>query len=211
MTNHEKYRNASSIIEPSAEFATKVLKEAEKIKSKNSVKRTHIFRGKRRLATLAASLALVFCLATVSYATDFAGFKKNVDSWLYGSATKVKVEQISEYEFKLTYPDGNVRGTGGAVDDGKGKMRAATPEEIIEQLNQEVEVEKNGKGQIMLYYRDHVVNITDKLDKDNIAKVKFNDGVLATYLTIRWNGDGSYVTDLGHFGYKSIKKDKKDK
>ena len=28
MTNHEKYRNASSIIKPSAEFATKVLKEA---------------------------------------------------------------------------------------------------------------------------------------------------------------------------------------
>ena len=159
MTNHEKYRNASSIIKPSAEFATKVLKEAKKMESKNSVKRTPIFRGKRRLATLAASLALVFCLATVSYAMDFAGFKKNVDSWLYGSATKVKVEQTGEYEFKLTYPDGTVRGTGGAVEDGKGKMRAATPEEIIEQLNQEVEVEKNGKGQIMLYYRDHIVNI----------------------------------------------------
>ena len=81
MTNHEKYRNASSIIKPSAEFATKVLKEAKKMESKNSVKRTPIFRGKRRLATLAASLALVFCLATVSYAMNFAGFKKNVDSW----------------------------------------------------------------------------------------------------------------------------------
>ena len=44
MTNHEKYRNASSIIKPSAEFATKVLKEAKKMESKNSVKigRAHV-------------------------------------------------------------------------------------------------------------------------------------------------------------------------
>ena len=38
MNNHEKYRNAYSVIEPSADFTTKVLKEAEKMNQKSHSK-----------------------------------------------------------------------------------------------------------------------------------------------------------------------------
>ena len=41
MNNREKYVKTSSIIEPSADFASKVLKEAEKMNQKNR-KITHV-------------------------------------------------------------------------------------------------------------------------------------------------------------------------
>lgn len=203
MNNREKYVKASSIIEPSADFASKVLKEAEKMNQENR-KITHVGARKRRpLVAVAAALVLVFAFTAVSYATDLGGFKKTVDSWLYGETTKVQVEQVGEYEYILTYPDGTTRGTGGVVMDGD-KERPATPEEIIEKINNEIEVEKNKEGRVILYYHDHASDITDKIDDHGIAKVKFDDGVLSTYITIKWNGDGSYVTDIGHFGYDEI-------
>ena len=204
MNNREKYIKASSMIEPSADFASRVLKEAEKMNTQDTRRFKQIHFGAKRLMPIAASLILVFTLTVGAYAADFGGFKSTVESWLYGEATQIQVEQVGEYEYQITYPDGSVRGTGGAVDDGKGGMRAATPEEIIEHINDEIIVEENDEGRVILYYHDHAEDITDKIDEEGIAKVDFKDGVLSTYITIKWNGDGSYVTDTGHFGYGSI-------
>ena len=203
MNNREKYVKASSIIKPYADFASKVLKEAEKMDQGNRTIAHIGIRKRKPLVAVAATLVLAFALTAVTYATDLGGFKKTVDSWLYGETTKVQVEQVSKYEYLLTYPDGSTRGTGGIVMDGD-KERPATPEEIIEKINNEIEVEKNKEGRIILYYHDHVSDITDKIDDQGIAKVKFKDGILATYLTVKWNGDGSYVTATGHFGYDEI-------
>lgn len=204
MNNREKYINASSIIEPSADFALRVLKEAERMDNKEyrvfNPRRTR----KRGIVAIAASFIMVLSLTVGAYAADLGGFRGTVDSWLYGRATKIKVEQVGKYEYEITYPDGSIRGTGGAVDDGKGGMRAATAEEVIERINDEIAVEENDEGRIILYYHDHAEDITDKIDENKIAKIQFKDGVLSTYITVRWNGDGSYVTDTGHFGYESI-------
>jgi len=204
MNNRERYIKASSVIEPSADFASKVLKEAEKKDTKDCRTYKPMRTKKRGLVTIAAAFVMVLSLTVGAYAADLGGFKGTVDSWLYGEATKIKVEQVSEYEYEITYPDGSIRGTGGAVDDGKGGMRAATTEEVIEDINNEIVVEKNDKDRIMLYYHDHAVDITDKIDEKGIAKVRFKDGVLSTYITVKWNGDGDYVTDTGYFGYESI-------
>jgi hypothetical protein len=204
MNNREKYIKASSMIEPSADFASRVLKEAEKMNTQETRTFKPIHFGAKRLMPIAASLILVFTLTVGAYAADIGGFKATVDSWLYGEATQIQVEQVGEYEYQITYPDGSVRGTGGAVDDGEGGMRAETPEEVIERINNEIAVEKNDEGRVILYFHDHVVDITDKIDENGIAKVDFKDGLLSTYITIKWNGDGSYVTNTGHFGYGSI-------
>ena len=204
MNNREKYIKASSMIEPSADFASRVLKEAEKMNTQDTRRFKQIHFGAKRLMPIAASLILVFTLTVGAYAADFGGFKSTVESWLYGEATQIQVEQVGEYEYQITYPDGSVRGTGGAVDDGKGGMRAATPEEIIEHINDEIIVEENDEGRVILYYHDHAEDITDKIDEEGIAKVDFKDGVLSTYITIKWNGDGSYVTNTGHFDYGNI-------
>lgn len=204
MNNREKYINASSIIEPSADFASRVMKEAERMDNKEYKVFKHRRTRKRGLIAVAASFVMVLSLTVGAYAADLGGFKGTVDSWLYGEATKIKVQQVGKYEYEITYPDGSVRGTGGAADDGKGGMRPATSEEVIERINNEIAVEKNDKDRIMLYYHDHAVDITDKIDENGIAKVHFKDGVFSSYITVKWNGDGSYVTDTGHFGYESI-------
>ena len=204
MNNREKYIKASCVIEPSADFASKVLKEAEKMNTQETRTFKPIRYGARRITPIAASLILVFALTVGVYAADVGSFKAAVDSWLYGEATQIQVEKVGEYEYQITYPDGSVRGTGGAIDDGKGGMRVATPEEVIERINDEIAVEKNDEGRVILYFHDHVVDITDKIDENGIAKVNFKDGVLSTFITIKWNSDGSYVTDTGHFGYGSV-------
>ena len=211
MNNREKYIKASSMIEPSADFASRVLKEAEKMNTQDTRRFKQIHFGAKRLMPIAASLILVFTLTVGAYAADFGGFKSTVDSWLYGEATQIQVEQVGEYEYQITYPDGSVRGTGGAVDDGKGGMRAATPEEIIEHINDEIIVEENDEGRVILYYHDHAEDITDKMDERNVVHVKFKDGVLPTYITLQWLGDGGYTCSVGHFGYDEIdEKDLKD-
>lgn len=204
MNNREKYIKASSMIEPSADFASRVLKEAEKMNTQDTRRFKQIHFGAKRLMPIAASLILVFTLTVGAYAADIGGFKATVDSWLYGEATQIQVEQVGEYEYQITYPDGSVRGTGGVVYDEEGGMRAETPEEVIERINNEIAVEKNDEDRVILYFHDHVVDITDKIDENGIAMVDFKDGVLSTYITIKWNGDGSYVTNTGHFGYGNI-------
>ena len=88
MTNHENYKNAVSSIEPSRDFAERVLKEAEKMdmhtnkaNGNMSVRRR---RSARPFAVICAAVVLILALAAVSYATDIAGFRQGVDTWLYG-------------------------------------------------------------------------------------------------------------------------------
>ena len=203
MNNRDKYIKASSIIEPSADFASRVLREADKM-SANEIREYRPFHfRKRRLISIAATFALVFALSATAYATDLGGFKGTIDSWLYGKAVKAEVE-IKDGTYYIKYPDGSERSGGGVAMGTDGEEHPLTEEEILEDLNNEVEVEENDEGRIMFYYRDHAVDITDKIDENGIAKVHFKDGVLSSYITVKWNGDGSYVTDTGHFGYESI-------
>ena len=204
MNNREKYIKASSIIEPSADFASRVLKEAEKMSNNKSKEYRHVHFRRRGLVSIAAALVLVFALSAAAYASDIGGFKGTIDSWLYGKAVKVQVEQMEEGGVLLTYPDGSQRSTGGVAHEANGDMRPLTTEEILADLSNEIEVEENDKGRIMFYYRDHAVDITDQIDENGIVKLKFKDGVLPTYITLKWKGDGSYVADFGTFGYKEI-------
>ena len=203
MNNREKYIKASSIIEPSADFASRVLKEAEKM-SNNKREYRYVHFRRRGLVSIAAALVLVFALSAAAYASDIGGFKGAIDSWLYGKAVKVQVEQIEEGGVLLTYPDRSQRSTGGVAHEANGDMRPLTTEEILEDLSNEIEVEEIDKGRIMFYYRDHAVDITDQIDENGIVKLRFKDGVLPTYITLKWKGDGGYVADFGTFGYKEI-------
>ena len=203
MNNRDKYIKASSIIEPSADFASRVLKEADKM-SANEIREYRPFHfRKRRLISIAAAFALVFALSAAAYATDIGGFKGTIDSWLYGKAVKAEVE-IKDGTYYIKYPDGSERSGGGVTMGTDGEEHPLTEEEILEDLNNEVEVEENDEGRIMFYYRDHAVDITDKMDEDGIVKLKFKDGVLPTYITLKWKGDNGYVVAFGTFRYDEI-------
>ena len=96
MNNREKYINASSIIEPSADFASRVMKEAERMDNKEYKVFKHRRTRKRGLIAVAASFVMVLSLTVGAYAADLGGFKGTVDSWLYGEATKIKVQQVGK-------------------------------------------------------------------------------------------------------------------
>ena len=36
---------------------------------------------------------------------------------------------------------------------------------------------------------------------DNVAQVKFKEGVLPLYVTINWEGDAGYSVHTSHFGF----------
>lgn len=205
MNNKERYQKAASFIKPSADFTQKVMQEAGSMKKNENITKMNTLRKWRKLSvSIAAALVLVFGLTAVSYAADIGGFQRTVNSWLYGETTQVQVEQVGEYEYLLTYPDGSTRGTGGVAFDANGKERPLTPEEVLDEINNSVEIEENEEERIILYYHDHVEDITDMIDENGIVKIKFEDGALPTYFTIQWNGDGSYSVATGHFGYEKI-------
>ncbi|MBR2559524.1 MAG: hypothetical protein IKG59_00835 [Firmicutes bacterium] len=193
MTNHENYKRAASSIEPSAGFADKVLKEAEKDMKTN---RRH---GRRTFLVICAAVILVLALGAVSYATDIAGFRHNVDTWLYGEPVKVDIEQTGEYEYTITYPDGSQRQSGGIAYEKDGP-RPLTADEILEEMNRSVELDIKEDGRAFLYYRDHVVDVTEDLADDGVAKVKFKDGALPMYVKLKVDGEG-YSVSTGHFGF----------
>ena len=204
MSNKERYKKATSFITPSADFTQKVLQEAGSMKGNENIKKMNTRRQWRKsLLSIAAALVLIFCLTAVSYAADIGGFKTTVNSWLYGETTQVQIEQVGEYEYKLTYPDGSTRSTGGVAFDANGKERPLTPEEVLDEINNSVEIEENEEGRIILYYHDHVEDITDMIDENGIVKIMFEDGALPTYFTIRWEG-GGYSLAQGHFGYREL-------
>ena len=205
MNNRDKYIKASSIVEPSADFASKVLKEADRMNPEERREYRHVRLRRRSLISIAAACALVFALSAAAYASDLGGFKETIDTWLYGKAVNVEIE-VNDGIYHIKYPDGGERSGGGvAMDDGE--ERPLTEEEILEELNNEIVVEDNDEGRIMLYYRDHAVDITEKMDANNIVKLKFKDGVLPTYITLKWNGDDGYDYVFGTFGYKEIGRD----
>ena len=189
MTDRENYKKAVSLIEPSADFADRVLREAER---GMDMRRKRASVG-RRIMVVCAAAVLVLALAAVTYATDLGGIRQNVDTWLYGEPVKVDVEQTGEYEYTITYPDGTVRQSGGIAYEDGGE-RPLTVDEIIEEMNRSPELDFKEDGRVIFYYRDHVVDITEDFTDDGIAKVKFKDGVLPVTFKVTRDGEGYSIS-----------------
>lgn len=198
MTNRERYKKAASRIEPSIEFTSADIMEASIMKK--GTRRS--FR--RSFTTVLAVFVLIIGATMACYATDIGGFRQTVDTWLFGKKVEVQIEKTGEHEYTVTYPDGTKRGTGGLAFDNDGTERDLTPEEVIENLNNTPEIERNDEGRIIFYYRDHVIDITDKFDDDGNAKLKIKDGVLPIYISINWRSDDSYGVGTSPFGYPKL-------
>lgn len=195
MISRDDYKRAVSGMEPSAGFADRVLKEAEKDMNTNRRRRSG-----RPFLVICAAVVLVLALGAIAYATDIGGVRENVNTWLYGEPVQVDIEQTGEYEYTITYPDGYQRQSGGIAYEKDGP-RPLTVDEIIEEMNHSVELDIKDDGRAMMYYRDHVFDVTEDLADDGVAKVKVKDGALPMYVTVKTEGDGGYSVSTGHFGF----------
>ena len=181
---------------PSKEITAEVILE---LREEKKMKKGHSgFR--RSLVGIVAAVVLVIGVTGGAYAADLGGFKTAVNTWLYGEPVQVEVEEISPGNYEVHYPNGMTRGMGGISYDANGNPQPATAEDIISQLDYP-EVETTEDGTINLFYRDQVIDITEDVADDNVAQVKFKEGVLPLYVTINWEGDAGYSVHTSHFGF----------
>ncbi|MBR6224193.1 MAG: hypothetical protein IKR02_00545 [Firmicutes bacterium] len=196
MSNREKYRHAMNTVIPSKEITAEVILELREEKKM----KTGTHRMRRTLVGLVAAVVLVIGVTGGAYATDALGFRQAVNTWLYGEPVQVEVEEISPGNYEVHYPNGMTRGMGGISYDANGNPQPATAEDINSQLDYP-EVEMTEDGTINLFYRDQVIDITEDVADDNVAQVKFKEGVLPLYVTINWEGDAGYSVHTSHFGF----------
>lgn len=197
MTNRERYKNAAELVKPSGSLDTMAYVEEHIMNSRKTR------RPVRTLITVCACVVLVLALCVTAYAADIGGVRHSINIWLHGDLTEVTIEQVGEYEYLITYPDGSTRGTGGAVITPGGKERAMTMDEIEECLISEIVCEQDDDGGYWLYIRDHKIDITDQMTENGYAQVKVKDGVLADYITVVFNGHGGYGIQTGRNGFPS--------
>lgn len=184
MTNKEKYQRTFGTLHASDDFLTEV---------------THMNAKKhfssRRLVCLCAAVILIFGLATVAYATDLGGIRKTIQFWLRGEQIEAEW-QAQDGSYTISYTDANgtvhERGGGGVAIDDDGSERPLTEEELLEEvMNASPEVEYNesdGVETVMLYYRDQVIDITDKFDEDGYYFITLDENGHPLYVTVKYHG-----------------------
>ena len=187
MTNHEKYKAAFSVLQPTRELELEV-------PTMEGQKRT--IRHKPVLALCAAVLTLAV-LALSVIAADVGGIQTTLKTWFRGREETVSVSERDDggYDFAVTDENGETAATfgGGGVAYENGKERALTPQEVLESNELEVVVEENGKA--TLYFRDRTYDITDLFNADGVCKVKLKDETKklfkSGYVDVELEGDSS--------------------
>ena len=179
MKNHEKYKAAFSVLQPTRELELEVPTMHEQKKA---------FTHKRVLALCAAVLILAALAASV-YAADLGGIQTTLKTWFHGREATVEVTpgENGEYGFAIKDENGETTAafSGGGVAMENGKERPLTPEEMLETHELEVEVSEDGKA--MLYFRDRSYDITDLFNQNGVCKVKLKDETKTLFKTIYVN------------------------
>ena len=178
MTNSEKYKRAMNASQPSE----KIVLEVDTMKTG-----THHF-GKAFIAVCAV-MVLIVSMAAVSYAADIGGFRQTVTMWFRGEKRDVEVEEIEPGSFEWVDENGETMDMKGVVVEGDGESRPMTMDEMRDSFDTEATVDKDENGRIWLYYKDQKLDITDKLDKENIAKVTLDDNGKTIYFTVKIDPD----------------------
>lgn len=177
MTNHEKYKEAFSVLHTSTDFSLEV-KKMEHMKKQHHVKRL--------VASIAACTALVGS-ATAAYAADLGGIQRTLQVWIHGDQTQVTMELDGNGHYQMDYVDAagehKTQGGGGVALGPDGSERPLTEEELLEELNApSVEYEENGR--VYVYWLDQKVEITDKFE-NGVCYVKLVNGDDVRYMTVK--------------------------
>ena len=185
MNTKERYVATMSKIEADQSVKDKIYREVNQMEERK-------MRRPNKVLAPVLSVLLLFALTTGVYASDLGGIRSHVNTFLYGQATEVEIEEVSPGNFELTYPDGTVRSTGGMAEDGKGGWRPVTMDEIINYLNNSPEVEIDEDGTATFFYHDHVIDITDDLKDDQLATITIKDGVLGKTFKVQMDAEGGF-------------------
>lgn len=195
MRNNEKYKKAAELVENRLS-ENDILDFVEEHQTKRKM-------PLRRLAAVCASLLIALMLGVTAYASDFGGFRHQVNVWLHGSMDEAVIEQIGDGQFTVTYSDGSVRSCGGVAYDND-QPRGLTMDEMVDSLLTSAEAEKDENGRYWLYIRDHKIDITDQINEKGWAQEMVKDGWLADYITVVWYGDDSCGIMTSHRSFPTL-------
>ncbi len=183
MTNKERYKRTFSALPASRDCVREV--KAMKKTTKRYMPRA-----------LAASIAILLLLglASVTYAADLGGIRRNVQVWVHGDQTNAVLEienkeSYSEYTLRYEDEEGKTHEqSGGGLAYGPfGKERPLTEEEILEELNAP-ELDYREDGSVWVYYREQKLEITDLFDENGVCYVQLKDGEDTLYMTVKGTG-----------------------
>lgn len=187
MTNKEKYKQAFSVLHASDNLSQEV----------ESMSR---FQKRTKMKTAAAVIAGCVILGGTgtAYAANVGGIQRTIQLWIHGDQTSATMDisndgSSSSYQIEYQDADGTTQqmNGGGISVDQDGNQRPLTQDEIMEELNAP-DVEYSDDGKVTVYYKNQVLDITNKFDKDKICYVKIKDGNDTMYLTVKYNNGFSY-------------------
>lgn len=187
MSNRERYKRAFQALH-AQEYAME-----EMMKMKKSM-----FYSVPRAALVAAMICILLMgLFSAACAADIGGLRQVVNLWIHGRSTEVAITQDESNEFTVTWEDedGEIHemGGGGVALDEDGAERPITMEEYLDHLQTSANVEQDARGQVMLYYYDQSLDITDAFDDaDNCRVALVHDGETA-YITIHGNPEEDWA------------------
>ena len=175
MTNHEKYKEAFSVLHTSTDFSLEV-QEMEQMKSRRHTKQL--------VASIAVCLAILGS-ATAAYAADLGGIQRTLQLWIHGDQTQVtmKFDGNGSYSMEYMDPDGELQqqNGGGVAFEDDGSERPLTEEELLEELMAPSLEYEDGRAYI--YWLDQKMDITDKFE-DGVCYVKLVNDDQVLYLTV---------------------------
>ena len=187
MTNHEKYKKAFSVLQPSP----RSLQEVENMARLQ--KRTKI-----KTASEVGSGCIVLGGSGIAYAANVGGIQRTVQLWIHGDQTTATLNSSDDGTYTIEYPDedGSISqsGEGGVALEPDGTERPLTEDEIIQEMNAP-DIEYNDDGSVWVYYHDQSIDITNKFDKENVCYVKIADGDETLYLTVKYQNGFSYSNE----------------
>lgn len=152
-----------------------------------------------RPAVAAAIIAVLLVGGTTAYAANLGGIQRTVQVWLHGDQTEAVLTydvqgdngqsaQTGIGTYTLTDKDGKViQSGGGVVGNGDGTTRPATADELQEALNNTPVTDFSGSKKL-LYYKDQVIDLSDKFDESDYYYLTIKDGDDTIYVTVTRNG-----------------------
>lgn len=196
MDERQRFKKAFRTLHTSNDFEERM--EEKMNNRKNS-------RFKPAIAA-AAAVAVLLVGGTTAYASDLGGIQRTVQIWLHGDLTEAtftynKENNDGEFNadqdtgtYTLTDKNGNVIQSGGGVSgNGDGTTRPATADELMEDLNSPV-TDFTGEKKL-LYYKDQVIDLSDRFSDSDYYYMTIKDGSKTGYLTIKSDGGLAYSED----------------
>lgn len=155
---------------------------------RHGIEKTHRIR---RPVLIAAVLALVFALGVTAYATDLVGFRQTVRVWFRAERQQAELWDTGrDGVYALVFPDGEKLVISGGKGSEDGTVIPMSAEELLSQMENNFDIQRDTDGRIWLCCRDEKREITDLFDENGTALLALQKGETTFRYQVKIKGGG---------------------